>query len=57
MLAMFLNTAATSQNTDAGGVWHRPFTCEGTRQNGFLHKGAWATLSGDSSLSADRWMI
>ena len=56
MLTMLLNTAANSQNTDAKGVWHRPFTSEATRQNGFLHKGVSATLSCDGSLSADWWM-
>jgi len=56
MLTMLLNTLEDSQNTDAKGVWYRPFTSMGNRQNGFLQEGASATLNADVSLKADRWM-
>lgn len=56
MLTMLLNAAANSQNTDAKALWYGPPTRAANRQNGFLHEGASATLSGNGSLSADWWM-
>ena len=55
MLMMLLNTLENSQNTDAKGVWYRPFTSVGNRQNGFLQEGASVTLYADVSLNADWW--
>lgn len=56
MLTMLLNAAANSQNTDAKAIWYGLRTSAGNRQNGFLHEGASATLTGDGSPSADWWM-